>query len=121
MKTLTEEMFDHIAACFTGIWIESFEHADAVTEINQLCRDNEWDLQIWDVCNGIHLHDDTAEGSETTDPLSALKAFAQSSADTQPSLLILKNFHRFLGNAEIAQTVAELIHAESKPGISSWR
>ncbi len=21
MKTLTEEMFDHIAACFTGIWI----------------------------------------------------------------------------------------------------
>ena len=109
MKTLTEEMFDHIAACFTGIWIESFEHADAVTEITQLCRDNDWDLQIWDVCNGIHVHDATAEGSETTDPLSALKAFAQSSAGTQPSLLILKNFHRFLGNAEIVQTVAELI------------
>ena len=52
MKTLTQEMFDHVAACFAGIWIQSHEHADAVTELARMCQEHQWDLRTWDVCNG---------------------------------------------------------------------
>ena len=28
-----------ISACFTGVWIESFEYQEAVREIAELCRE----------------------------------------------------------------------------------
>ena len=34
---LTEQIADHVRACFTGIWIESHEHEDALRDITQLC------------------------------------------------------------------------------------
>ena len=37
--TLAERFAEYVRACFTGIWIESHEHEDAVTEIARLCRD----------------------------------------------------------------------------------
>ena len=36
--TLAEGLQEYIAAAFSGIWIESQEHAEALTEIAQLCR-----------------------------------------------------------------------------------
>ena len=52
MTTLSDELFDHVAACFTGIWINSFEQSELVNELAGLCRDNDWQLTTWDVCNG---------------------------------------------------------------------
>lgn len=109
MKTLTQEMFDHVAACFAGIWIQSHEHADAVTELARMCQEHQWDLRTWDVCNGIAAGLETPGENDVTDPLAVLKTFGDSSSAEHPSLLVLKNFHRFLGNAEIVQTVAEQI------------
>jgi len=40
--SLRKTLREHIAACFSGLWIQSYEHADAVTEIAQLCRDENW-------------------------------------------------------------------------------
>ena len=36
--TLSEELFDYIAACFTGIWLESHEHNEAILELGNLFR-----------------------------------------------------------------------------------
>ena len=36
--TLAECLIEYVSACFTGIWIESHEHADALTEIASVCR-----------------------------------------------------------------------------------
>ena len=38
--TLTERMSELVRAAFTGIWIQSFEHDDALMEIARLCRQN---------------------------------------------------------------------------------
>ena len=35
---------EYIRACFTGLWIESHEHEHALTEIAQLCRDEDWQI-----------------------------------------------------------------------------
>ena len=38
---LSETLREYIRACFTGLWIESHEHADALTEIADLCREEQ--------------------------------------------------------------------------------
>ena len=52
---LATKLAELFRACFTGIWIESHEHQDAMMEIAQLCRDEEWRLAVWDIERGLHL------------------------------------------------------------------
>ena len=33
--TLAERLSEYVQACFTGIWIESHEHEDALTSIHE--------------------------------------------------------------------------------------
>ena len=47
--TLSVRLAEYVRACFTGIWIESHEHQDALVEIAQLCRNEQWQLATWDV------------------------------------------------------------------------
>jgi hypothetical protein len=39
---LASKLAELVRACFTGIWVESHEHLDAMTEIAQLCRQEGW-------------------------------------------------------------------------------
>ncbi|QEG24780.1 AAA family ATPase [Mariniblastus fucicola] len=111
-QTLSEELHDHISACFTGLWIHSHEHAEAIAETGRLCRDNDWNFFTWDVANGMMASGTTPLNSESrTDPLAAIRAFTSDGSTEMPSILVLKNFHRFLGNAEVTQTLAEQIEA----------
>ena len=50
---LANRLHEHVSACFTGIWIESHEHQDALAEIAQLCRDHTWTLTTWDIDQGL--------------------------------------------------------------------
>jgi len=36
--TLSQRLLEYVSACFTGLWIESHEHEDALREIAQMCR-----------------------------------------------------------------------------------
>ena len=47
--TLTQELQEYVRACFTGLWIESFEHEEALREMDQLCHQQEWRLLTWDI------------------------------------------------------------------------
>ena len=42
--SLTQRLSEYISAAFTGIWIQSAEHDDALTEIAQMCRQQNWRL-----------------------------------------------------------------------------
>lgn len=41
MSTLGLRMSELVRACFTGVWIKSYEPDDAIAELAQLCRS--WD------------------------------------------------------------------------------
>ena len=41
---LSDRMEELIRACFTGIWVESYEHDDVLREISQLCHQQQWRL-----------------------------------------------------------------------------
>jgi hypothetical protein len=39
---LSQHLAEYISACFTGLWVQSHEHDDALAEIANLCRDQDW-------------------------------------------------------------------------------
>jgi hypothetical protein len=106
--TLAERLSEYVRACFTGIWVRSFEHDDAETEIGRLCHQESWTLANWDVDRGLSLRGQTQEASavpSTTDPLAAIKILGSLATDDGTVLLIVRNLHRFLGSPEIVQAL----------------
>ena len=47
--TLSERLAENVRACFAGIWIQSFEHEDALLEIARLCHSEQWKMATWDM------------------------------------------------------------------------
>ena len=109
--TLTERLGEYVRACFTGLWIESHEHEDALREMAQLCADQNWQLVTWNIDSGLATSGQSADaGQSASDPLAAIRTLRSASGDTA-TLLVLSNFHRFLNSAEIVQALAEQLVA----------
>ena len=95
---LAQRLAEYISACFTGLWIESHEHDDALREIAQLCREQNWRLATWDIEQGLKIPGH-ANGKPTEagggDPLAAIRSInALASADSS-AVLVLTNFQNF--------------------------
>ncbi len=110
--SLKNQLVEYVSAAFTGLWVQSHEHDDALTEIAQMCRDNEWRLAVWDVERGLHLPGQTngqAADAGGNDPLAAIRSLnAMASADSS-ALLVMVNAHRFMQSAEVVQALAQQI------------
>ena len=72
--TLSERVSEYVRACFTGIWIESHEHEDALTEIAKLCREQDWQLATWDIEQGLQVRGSGSTLTAGQDPLAAIRA-----------------------------------------------
>lgn len=106
--TLCERLKEHIAAAFTGLWIHSFEHEDALAEIAALCGENDWSLAVWDIDRGLQTGGE-AGAAAATDPVAAVKAINALGSPDGTAVLALPNFHRFLSSAEVVQAVTHQI------------
>ena len=110
--TLSERLQEYVAACFTGLWIESHEHDDALREIAQLCREQDWMIATWDVDRGLHITGgEQPADAGGNDPLAAIRAINALATPDGTALLVLSNFHRFVQSAEIVQALASQIAA----------
>jgi hypothetical protein len=112
--SLAERLSELVRAAFAGIWVQSFEHDDAITEIARLCRQQGWALATWDIDRGLSLagrDDGSSTAVSATDPLAAIKALGSLASDDGTALLVLRNFHRFLGGAEVVQALDTAISA----------
>ena len=120
--TLVERLAEYIRACFTGLWITSQEQDDALLEIAQLCRGQEWQQATWDIDRGFLMSGgDAAETrSSTTDPLAAIRAAAALGTAENPTLIVFKNFHRFLASAELVQALRTRSRLANSGGSSIW-
>src|SRR6185312_16409435 len=112
--TLAERLSEYVRAAFSGIYIRSHEHDDAIAEIARLCRDHGWSLATWDVDRGLAVAG-RAEGSNAVagaaDPLAAIRSLGALATPEGTALLVLRNFHRFLGSAELIQALDSQISA----------
>jgi hypothetical protein len=108
--TLHECLVEYISACFSGLWVVSHEHEDALREMAQMCRDQDWRLAVWDTDRGLRIAGtDQPSDAGGSDPVAAIRSInALASPDTS-ALLVLANFHHFLGSPEIVQAMAHQI------------
>ncbi|HEY5314378.1 MAG TPA: AAA family ATPase [Pirellulales bacterium] len=83
-----------------------------MTEISQLCRQENWRLATWSIDQGLKIAGQTAGvDSGTNDPLAAIRSLNALAGADSSALLVLVNFHRFLNSAEVVQTLATQITA----------
>jgi hypothetical protein len=106
--TLSQRLAEYVRACFTGIWIQSHEHDDALAEIVRLCHAENWRLATWDIDRGLSVAGHEADTSGA-DPLSAIRAVNALADPKGTALLVLDNFHRFLNSAEVVQALVRQI------------
>ncbi|NLX96905.1 MAG: AAA family ATPase, partial [Rhodopirellula sp.] len=107
---LADRLTEYIAACFTGLWIESHEHEDALRELARMCHDEHWQLATWNVERGLRIPGAAqSEDGGGTDPLAAIRSINALATPEGSTLLILENFHRFLGSPEMIQALAQQI------------
>jgi hypothetical protein len=106
--TLAERLSEYVRAAFSGIYIRSHEHDDAIAEVARLCRDRGWSLATWDVDRGLALAgrpDGTNVLPGAADPLAAIRSLAAMATPEGTAILVLRNFHKFLGSAEVIQAL----------------
>ena len=118
---LRTQLAEYIAACFTGLWIASHEHEDALREIAGLCREHDWRLAHWNIDQGLQLPatqqpgarqpDEQSTDTGGNDPLAAIRAINALATEDGSAVLVLENFHRFLQSAEVVQALAGQILA----------
>ena len=110
---LTEQLTDYINAAFTGFWIQTYEADEAEREIVNHARQKKWKIAVWDMAGGLRLPGNGDQSSHETanaDPLAALRALPTLADPAGTALLVLHNYHKFLNNPEVLQTVfAQLI------------
>src|SRR5262249_42820167 len=110
---LTDQLTDYVNAAFTGLWLLTQEPDEAEREITQLARNKSWKLASWDVAQGLRFPNaphNTVTEVGAGDPLAVLRAVPTLADRNGTSLVLLHNFHKFLGNPEVVQTAfAQLI------------
>jgi hypothetical protein len=111
---LSAQLAEYISACFTGLWVVSHEHDDALTEIAAMCREAHWRLAVWDVERSLQLPGQSSGESPDSgsgDPLAAIRALGTLATPDGSAILVLLNFHRFMQSAEIVQALTQQISA----------
>ena len=111
--TLSQKLREYVAAAFTGLWVQSHEHEDALREIAQLCRDQKWSLATWDIDRGLQIPGQPTVSAATvaSDPVSAIKSVNSLATADGSALLVLSNFHRFMQSTEVVQALVHQITA----------
>ena len=103
--SLKQRLEEYVRACFSGLWVESHEHQDAIIEIAQLCSEQDWRLATWNIDSGLQMPGTDMDESGG-DPLAAIRSVNALADPDGTAILVLQNFHRFLQSAEIVQAVA---------------
>jgi hypothetical protein len=101
---LKEKLNELVSACFTGIWVETFEYHEATREIAELCRAEGWVSANWDVGTGLRISDQEAI-SDATDPLAAIRTLGSIASSDETVLLVMNNLHKFVSSVEIIQAL----------------
>ena len=109
--TLAERLSEYVRAAFSGIYIRSHEHDDAIAEIARLCRDQGWSLATWDIDRGLAIAGRADAPGSVADPLAAIRSLAAMATPEGTAILVLRNFHKFLGSAEVIQALDSRIAA----------
>jgi hypothetical protein len=105
--SLADQLTDYINAAFSGLWVLTHEPDEAEKELTRLAERQHWRLAFWDIAAGLRLpsRGDEQREAGAGDPLAALRALPTLADPEGTTLLVLHQFHRFMNNPEVIQTV----------------
>jgi hypothetical protein len=103
--TLTEQLTDYVHAAFSGLWVLTHEPDEAERDLLQHARRLKWSAAVWDVAQGLRRAGAPPEPAAGGDPLAVLRALPDLAEPDGTALLLLHNFHRFLNQPEVIQTL----------------
>eukprot|EP00913_Durusdinium_trenchii_P010881 g10210.t1 len=107
-----EDFATSFAAALTPLSNDDYaRHQEALDEIAQLCRQENWQLATWNVSTGMTVSGAAGDENAGADPLAAIRAVSALATPDGTTLMVLQNFHRFLQSPEIVQAVAQQIIA----------
>jgi hypothetical protein len=116
--TLSEQLTDYVNAAFSGIYLLTAEPDEAQREIIALARQRGWKVAVWDVAAGLRLPSEPGAfrgDAGPGDPLAVLRALPALADRDGTALLLLHNFHRFLGSPEVVQAAfAQLVSGKQQ-------
>ncbi len=102
MRTLMDILPDYIRAAFSGLWIVTHEPDEAERDIFELSSLQDWRCLVWDLARGLRGESDLPRAD---DPVSAIKTATNVAGENETLLILLHNYHKFLGSAEVLQTL----------------
>ena len=102
---LSSTVREHVRAGFPAIWIKTDEPDEAIRELRDLARADEYAFGLWDLEDGLRIGIGEGEG-QPLDPLAAVRALS-GLPDDRPALMVLHHFHRFIDSPEIVQAVCK--------------
>ncbi|WP_353208432.1 AAA family ATPase [Sphingorhabdus sp.] len=102
---LDKDIKELVCAGFSGIWVETLECDDAIASIRKMTEANKWSFELWDIDR--QLYSGVTPAPSPLHPLKYLTQLAETTPpNSPPMVMVLKNFHRFLANPEVLQTLA---------------
>ena len=104
MQTFVSEVAANISAGYALIGIESFEEERVEHSLNRLAQSVKRPLKTWAASQGF------GEG-RITHPLEALKSLA---TEPNPCLILLKDFHPYLGDPQVVRTLRDFTSGAQK-------
>ena len=102
MPSLMDILPDYIRAAFSGLWIVTHEPDEAERDIFELASLQDWRCLAWDLARGLRGEADLPRAD---DPIAAIKAATQVAGGDETLLILLHNYHKFLGSTEVLQTL----------------
>jgi len=102
MARLKKEIKEAIAAAFSGIWINSYEHEDALAAISEACKEHTWQLITWDPEFGVRSPEDKnpTPSDDEPNPAIALHQLLKLDTEENRAILVLRNVLPYLASAE---------------------
>jgi len=113
---IDERIEEAIAAAFSGIWVNSYEHKEALIDIKKVCDRHGWIVGVWDAENGLNMPkaELNVASKAPADALAAVKSLRPASGKSgQRVVLVMKNLHMVvLGQEKRAGNIAvvQLLH-----------
>jgi len=107
---LGDVLGQYLDACFSGVYVQSAEHEDAISEVSALCRCRQWQLAVWDMAGGLQMNGQS--NPDMKDPLAVLASLPAMAPNGEGSaVMLLRNFHAFMDNPEIVAEMCRQIEA----------
>lgn len=94
---LKQQFKEAVAAAFSGIWISSNEHEDAIGTLGEACKEQGWTILTWDPERGLRKPGQKETASEEEpNPLTALAELRNVDTANTRGVLVCRNFLPFI-------------------------